>query len=823
MTKSDRNARTGILSLLADLPDDVAAYWRTADELAELLRRGGASTSLKSDLVQKALQYAPPTFKEKYDEPRREVISTKQRTDYRFIRSNDASSPASQRAGGASLPTVEENYFHDRPSHLSHRDHLMAISVYYGDTARTADADPPSSSSSDVVHIADGLRVVEIRREREMFRALHAHHCGIFGAELIIYRDDPNHGFGMIDYLRCSGCRQEWVYRTYDEAYPKIKADATKCFRKAPTMNSAIVEAFIDTGAWPTAVWKACGKAGINAPALTCMKKIEKRTRVAALSTGAKCIESNRKDAVAAAVEKIEFDDEDGHHSAAVLTIAQDGTGPKRFYMCRCTGTGHMQVALCRETGQIVAIRCDQTSCVNCSRAWGDAVKKAGADGVEVSPASVAIEHEGMCYRTSSDSPSTAEEFAAGKIGRDLLATPDGKVRPDDEAIFIGTGVSDGDSKAVRRAAKEQAKIVGDVAISWQAYCQDWSHQKKNIGKSLHEAKKNGYGGKKVGLTTPRILAIEHDVEDCTRRYKERAIDPAGVSDEDRDKYRTTYLDELAAIVPHHCGIHTNCTVEMCGAKRILRDNPGISMEELVKRYDASTRFRGQILSVTEEGVKELSSFITKRITAKNADSIARMESTGKIESSNAEAVVLTGGKRLNMTQTNAYVTVWNRVVGHQRLGKEYELTQMDLLGVFPTPLREKKVAEIAHKQEMSRKRKSKKEYKDEKKRRKAFAAAMEETRIQGKGERRYSKNKDCGSGPLANDKSKKRPTRCGACGEIGHTRRTCQIFPYEKNCNKKKAGSGRKRKANSKEIPMDDVDAYIGAAYREQKNKKRK
>ena len=101
-------------------------------------------------------------------------------------------------------------------------------------------------------------------------------------------------------------------------------------------------------------------------------------------------------------------------------------------------------------------------------------------------------------------------------------------------------------------------------------------------------------------------------------------------------------------------------------------------MEELVKRYDASTRFRGQILSVTEEGVKELSSFITKRITAKNADSIARMESTGKIESSNAEAVVLTGGKRLNMTQTNAYVTVWNRVVGHQRLGKEYELTQMD-------------------------------------------------------------------------------------------------------------------------------------------------
>jgi len=595
--------------------------------------------------------------------------------------------------------------------------------------------------------------------------------------------------------------------------------------------NNAIAEGCIDTGIWPTAVWKAFGKAGINAPSLTCMKAIEKRTRVAAMSTGARCIALNRKDAVAAAVEKIEFDDDDGHHSVAVLTIAQDGTGPKRFYMCRCTGTGHMQVALCRETGQIVAMRCDQTSCVNCSRAWGEAVKKAGADGVEVSPASVAIEHDGLCYRTSSESPSTAEEFAAGKIGRDLLTAPDGKIRSDDEAIFIGMGVSDGDSKAVKRAAKEQASIVGDSALTWQQYCQDWSHVKKNIGKDFHEAKKNGYGGKKVGLTTPRILAIEHDVEDCTRRYKERALDPANVSDEDRDKHRNTYLDELASVIPHHCGIHTKCTVDMCGAKRLRRDNPGISVEELVERYDAGTRFRGQILSVTDEGVKELSGFITKRITTKNADSIARMESTGKIESSNAESVVLTGGKRLNMTQTNAYLTVWNRVIGHQRLGQKYELSQMDLLGASNNTLREKKVAEAAHLQEMSKKRKSRPKYKDDKKRRRAFAAAMEETRVQGKGQFRYRKDKDrSGGGPVASNKPK-RATKCGACGDYGHTRVSCQMIPYKKNskkntCSKKNAcsGRGRKRKANNAEIPIDDVEAYIGAAYRSiERNKKSK
>ena len=502
MATSDHSAREGIISLLFDLPDDVKNTYFTLEELVSLLQTGGASSSLETSLVRRALQYVPTKHKISFERRRPEKIPGLDGSHgtYRLHSQNDSDSPMSQRQNNAALPTIEFGCFQKK----KHRSHLLAISKFYGDSSRTADTASDATESSsppspDVVHIADGLRVVEIRREREMFRVLHAHHCGIFGAELIVYRDDPNHGFGMIDYMRCSGCRQEWVYRTYDEAYPKIKAEAAKYVRKAPTMNNAIVEAFIDTGVWPTAMWKAFGKAGINAPALRRMKEIEKRMRTAVASTGEKCIELNRKDAVAAAVEKIEFDDEDGHHSAAVLTIAQDGTGPKRFYMCRCTGTGHMQVALCRETGQIVAIRCDQTSCVNCSRAWGDAVKKAGADGVEVSPASVAIEHEGMCYRTSSESPSTAEEFAAGKIGRDLLTTPDGKVRPDDEAIFIGTGVSDGDSKAVRRAAKEQAKIVGDaVAIAWQSYCQDWSHHKKNIGKDLYKAKENGYGGKKV-------------------------------------------------------------------------------------------------------------------------------------------------------------------------------------------------------------------------------------------------------------------------------------------------------------------------------------
>ena len=160
----------------------------------------------------------------------------------------------------------------------------------------------------------------------------------------------------------------------------------------------------------------------------------------------------------------------------------------------------------------------------------------------------------------------------------------------------------------------------------------------------------------------------------------------------------------------------------------------------------------------------------------------------------------------------------------------EYELAQMDLLGVSNTPLREKKVAEIAHMQEKSRERKSKPEYREDKKKRKACAAAMEETRTQGKGAHRYKKNKDSESGPIANSNPKKRVTKCGACRQPGHTRVKCQMFPYQKTGNKtagpgsqKKGVAGRKRKASSKEIPLDDVDAYIGAAYREQKKRKSK
>jgi len=796
-----------------------------------MLVRGGVTSRLDTNLIRNALRCGGSQLH--FSSRPRELVpglEGRHRT-HRFSIKEDTETPKSQRTAGGQrirrLSTIPSNYFQKSKCQA----YLDDIETYYSNcSGDSADNSLSAAPEADNVHLAEGLRLVEIDLEREMFRTLHAHNCGRFGAKLIFTRDDPDHGFGMIDYMTCTGCLSHWVYKTYHEGKSEVVAGGRKYSRRdAPTMNMAVVEAFTDTGIWPTALYKAFAKCGCNEPALKCCKQMEWKDRSAVLKTGSECIAANRKEAVAASVEQIEFDDHDGHHSASVLTIAQDGTGPKRFYLCRCTGTGHMQVALCKETGQIIAIRCDQTSCVNCSRAWGKAVSEAKEKGVEISPGSVCVEHDGMCYATSVNSPSVAEEYAAEEIGKDLLTTPDGKVRSDDTAIFIGKGVSDGDSEGVKRASKAQENIIGESATAWQSFFQDWSHVKKNIGKVLFEAAKQlGYGGKRVGLTAQRIKAIEHDIEDCVRRYKGRALDPANVSESEKEGHVEVFMQELAAIIPHHCGDHEHCTLDMCKVMRLQRDNPDLTDDELEALYDASARFKGKILSVDDEGVSELTSFITSRITRKNADAVGAMESTGKIESSNAQSVSLTSGKRLNMTQTNAYIIVWNRVVGHQRMGPEFELVQMELLGVGNTPLRKKKLRELANRLSFDRKRKQTPLYSEKKKLSRIERLASEAERTKGKSSHRYRKDKDKSGGGAALS-GKPRQIHCGACGQAGHRRTRCKSFPYSKNQKGEKlsgTGTSKKRKRSGgkpkkKIISIADVTQYEAAVYRMIENAK--
>ena len=184
MNESRTHAKKAILSLLSSLPTNVASSWRTADELAILLKRGGASASLESELISSALRHAHNGFKAQFDAPRREKIegSDKQCANYRFVKSIDNSSPAKQREGKGSLPTVACNYFQDDEKY---RPHLNAILKYDSDknssggrsstSTATAAAASTDETAASVPTITLGIAAIN----RSLVDCLYVHTIGI--------------------------------------------------------------------------------------------------------------------------------------------------------------------------------------------------------------------------------------------------------------------------------------------------------------------------------------------------------------------------------------------------------------------------------------------------------------------------------------------------------------------------------------------------------------------------------------------------------------------------------------------------------------------
>ena len=220
MNESRANAEKAILSLLSSLPTDAASIWRTADELTALLKRGGVSASLESDLLSSALRYANIGFKNRFDAPRREMINGKKCTNYRFIKSFDNSSPAQQRKKRP-LPTLPTNYFQDDEKY---QPHLNAILKYYSDknssvgrsststaTAAAASTDETAASVPTITLGAlNGSReIAEIEQRHQMFRQLHAS-CG----DLHLSTEPVRKGFGIREIWHCDNCGQDFAHDT---------------------------------------------------------------------------------------------------------------------------------------------------------------------------------------------------------------------------------------------------------------------------------------------------------------------------------------------------------------------------------------------------------------------------------------------------------------------------------------------------------------------------------------------------------------------------------------------------------------------------------
>lgn len=853
MDSSDKNAREGILSLLFDLPEPVKNTYLTTNEIVRLLKRGGVSPSLESSLVSSALRRAGPKYRSRFEYRRPEKVPglEGQNSTYRLQKKEDNASPRSQRTGKRSLPSVIEHYFQNDEKY---RPHLNAILKYYSDknssggrsstpTAAAAASTDEAAASVPTITLGalNGSReIAEIEQRHQMFCQLHAS-CG----DLRLLTEPVRKGFGIRETWHCDNCGADFVHDTFFYQKSKVVADGKSHSRKSVGLNLDVTEALEDEGVYPQRMTNIFVKADIVHPTVDSFRQLEKKCRKAAIEAGAECIQENVAEAYGEADNYITFEREGVIYKAAVVTVAQDGSSLKRDYSHNFTGSAVAQIAVEKTTNKVVGLRISQSLCRFCILAFNKRLREMRRNGEQFSKSDLKeksqeelyalMKHDGPCYRNSTHSPGTAEEYLAEAMGRLLLIDDDGDVQ--ENPLFVQKHVADGDSKGITRAAAAQLEIVGEEALAdfIVELCRDWNHLQKLIvaewRKFLNEEK---FGP----VPNNRLNHMANCVKLICKRYKENAIDPPNVTDKDKKKHLSLLQKELQSVVRHEAGLHTHCTTNTCKLIRLSKANPSWTNKQLDNEWAKQNQYQGQLLEISDGTIEDMTKSVTKRINSRTADSNCKLESTTGVEQANGMITKYTMGKRLNEAAADGYLNACNRGIGHLSKGMEYEQDILDKLGSKPSPTRDAGFAAIEKKRERDHARKSNEDYAVGIKESKRFRGALRNrSDKEGRG-RKYGTGKDTSAGPIKRKKKEpvgeKKVNRCGNCGqrEPRHSAATC---PYDKTddvvvvngklpSKRKKAPttepatkstSKKKAKANFG-VSVDDIDSWLPSVRRD-------
>lgn len=802
----------------------------TAEEFALRLRFGGVTSCLDTKLVAKALLYGVRSRHESlFFRPRERIPGVDGRhATYRWDNSDSTASPKSQRTRTdrrgntkeyASPPTIVTGYFTrsrtaDGPIY---RHHLDTIAAYYDSISLLPPSTVPTPSSPAARPVASAVSVTPASAmpdaapnspphddRRRGYQIVDSDLLDAFMDTLFQHHSHCPHGNRNTKLVRlklkkigycsslvyqCSGCKCIFVHRTSRDIKSAVMVPGTKFSRTQPEINLLMSSAASNAAIWPDALFQTMAEVGVQCPTKRNITVAEKKVRVAVDEVAEECMQANRRKENKLATDRIEYISADGiTRSAAVVEASHDGMGPKRFINNRCTGTAHIAVTMGVKTGLPLCIPCDLISCVGCNRKFTQELKKAKEKGEEILPANINLRHNGKCYRNSRHSPAVAEEFALERVGIDLLNNPDGTARGDGEALFIGNNVTDGDSKGAHRLVVSQSKIVGNAATGKADGCGDWGHNKKNMKKEWYKmAKDNHLGGVQM-LTSHRITSMSSDVEGAVRRYKRKVIDVDEIAPAAKKKCLDTLMTELDAVVDHHCGIHENCTGDMCKMVKLDEENPTWSDQKLREEYAKQARYGGRFMLVSKAGRATLKKAISKRITRKGADRVALMKSTNPNESMNGVHAKYTHGKRINTTQTDAYQFIMHRVVGQKTLQRCFSPTVNSKLGaVAENTIQRANLNVVQKRKDDDKERKNMDVYKERRSHGKLFRDCRTEKQTKKADQpRRYIPEK-CGPSSSCALKTKQAakppcPPTCknSWCGMVGHTKSQCQMPPPE-------------------------------------------
>ena len=382
------------------------------------------------------------------------------------------------------------------------------------------------------------------------------------------------------------------------------------------------------------------------------------------------------------------------------------------------------------------------------------------------------LEHEGTCYRKTNYSSATAEEFEQEKAGAALLLNNSGARRGHDTAIFATVITSDNDTRGPNRFMRKQRDIIGPNAASSEVaqaeHHPDINHNIKNASNELHATAMNDKSFKgRYALNSVRIRTICSDILKVIKQYKPYVGDPV---------HRQKCLDQLAAIIRHHCGDHTRCKIpQLCTYLQCKEEHPLLTQAELDDKYASnSKRNEGKYMDLTSNGIITLENIISKRFNIKNIDSIANCASSNACEGYFGQLTKFTEGKRLQGNGTDFYQTALETTFCNNN-GKDVERTKVELseqLSLTVTPVETAAHAIINRKRKRDYDRLNSEKGRSRRMRKKLFTAHRIDKDANKSKHHKSEKVKVQPAVP----KITKEPC-CSNCKIMGHTKRQC-IYP---------------------------------------------
>ena len=390
--------------------------------------------------------------------------------------------------------------------------------------------------------------------------------------------------------------------------------------------------------------------------------------------------------------------------------------------------------------------------------------------------------HDGVCYKNSNLNPASAEGPQAAMAARELLLDREGHYVGDDKAIFGVLLNSDNDSCAVSNFSREQNGIIGTAADNLAEHAPDSGHVRKNNNNAMFTLKNNDRSFSGTNQLNPlRIQSINHDITSVVDDYKENLGDPVA---------RQDCLDQLGAIIYHHCGIHDHCKQErFCTFLRIKNANPDLNDDDIAaKAAEESLRpHGGKNMSLSQSGIQIMTAKISERYNEKTIDKIARGGCSNASESFWSVNTKFSEGKKICQDHTDKW-EVTNKLTFCRSGEGNIERTHEQVFEKLNLPITsgEKKYETTASKK---RKKDKQRQDTDKYKRGRLFAKITRNLRMGQVDAKNKHKSgafplSESGKSSVADESEREKSPverHCTVCRQPGHMKPACKMPPNNK------------------------------------------